>query len=219
MPGILLLDLDGTLIDSVPDLLASCDRLMVPRGHAPFTRPEITAMVGDGAAALVHRMMAARGEETTPADLATFLDDYTAHAADETAAFPGVAETLDRLAGRGWRMAVCTNKPGAATRAILSKLGLLGYFAAVGAGDSFPVRKPDPAHLLATLAEAGASAESAVMAGDHHNDVASAQGAGVPCIFAAWGYGPMSMSAGAQGVAEAFSDLPEIAERLLMARA
>ncbi len=89
------------------------------------------------------------------------------------------------------------------------------FFAAIGGGDSFPVRKPDPAHLLATLAAAGADAGHAVMAGDHRNDIIAATGAGMPCIFAAWGYGPPAMAEGATAVAHSFSDLAVLAERLL----
>jgi phosphoglycolate phosphatase len=114
-------------------------------------------------------------------------------------------------------LAVCTNKPEAAARALLAALGLAGSFAAIGGGDSFPVRKPDPAHVLATLAAAGGVASRAVMAGDHHNDVAAAAGAGMPCIFAAWGYGPAAMAAGAAGVAASFGELVRMAETLLPA--
>jgi phosphoglycolate phosphatase len=131
--------------------------------------------------------------------------------------FPGVPATLRAMADAGWRFAVCTNKPHAAALALLHNLGLERWFAAVGGGDSFAVRKPDPAHLLATLAAAGGSAGRAVMAGDHANDVLAARGAGVPCIFAAWGYGPPTMAEGAAAVAQHFTDLPDVCERLLPA--
>jgi len=88
-------------------------------------------------------------------------------------------------------------------------------FAAVGGGDSFPVRKPDPAHLLATLAAAGADRSRAVMIGDHRNDILAATGAGVPGVFAAWGYGPPSAAEGAAAVAQGFADVPGIVERLV----
>ena len=86
---------------------------------------------------------------------------------------------------------------------------------AIGGGDSFPMRKPDPRHLLATLEAAGGCRELAVMAGDHANDVAAATGAGVPCVFAAWGYGPPEMAQGAVAVAQDFTELVAIARRLL----
>ena len=112
----------------------------------------------------------------------------------------------------GWRSAP-TSRSGGAGAAGGAGPGAL--FAAIGGGDSFPVRKPDPAHLLATLEAAGGEPAHAVMAGDHANDVAAARGAGVPCIFAAWGYGPPSMAEGAVAVAQDFAEMVTIARRLL----
>lgn len=214
-PRTMLLDLDGTLVNSVPDLAAALNRLMQARGLLAFTRPEVAAMVGDGAAALVERAFAARGGGQDAAALGEFLADYGAHAAVRTVLFPGVAEGLRSLAASGWVLAVCTNKPHAPALAVLAALGLDGCFAAVGGGDSFPVRKPDPAHLLATLELAGGAPERAVMVGDHRNDVAAAAGAGMACIFAAWGYGPAAMGKGAAAVAREFSELPALADRLV----
>ncbi len=175
-------------------------------------------MVGDGAAALVQRAMTARARAASAADLDDFLADYGAHAAVESRAFPGVAETLPALREAGWRLAVCTNKPEAPARTLLEALGLLAFFDAVGGGDSFPVRKPDPAHLLATIEAAGGDRAQSVMVGDHHNDVRAAIGAGLPCVFALWGYGPVSMAEGAAARAERFADVPAIAARLLSPR-
>ena len=211
----LVLDLDGTVIDSVPDLCASCNRIAAARGLAPFSPAEVQAMVGDGAAALVRRVLAARGVVATATDLADFLADYMAHVAEHTRVYPGVAETLADMASAGWRLAICTNKPEAPARAILERLGLLDRFAAVAGGDTYPMRKPDPGHVLATLAAAGGVASAAVMVGDHHNDVLSAAGAGVPCIFAAWGYGTPEMAAGAAATAGTFADIAAIARGLL----
>jgi len=217
MAPTLLLDLDGTLVHSVPDLLASMNRLMAAQGLPPFAAPELTRMVGDGAAALVRRAMAARRREVTPADVEAFTADYTAHAAVASRLFDGIAEALQALAGEGWRMAVCTNKPERASRVLLEALGLLPLLAAVGGGDSFPVHKPDPAHLLATLHAAGGSADRALMVGDHRNDVAAAHGAGIPCIWAGWGYGTPEMAAGADARAERPEELPGVV-RAMVAR-
>lgn len=210
----LILDLDGTLVDSVPDLMASCNRLMAARGLPPFSAAEVAGMVGDGVAVLTERAMAARGRRAAAADADALLADYMAHPAAASRCYPGAAAAMDLLAARGWRFAVCTNKPVAAARQVLEALGLLGRFAAVGGGDSYPVRKPDPAHLLATLAEAGGEARAAVMLGDHHNDMAAARGAGVPAIFAAWGYGAEAMAGGAP-VARSFAEVPGLAASLL----
>ena len=153
-----------------------------------------------------------------PTALADFLTDYGAHAAVNTRIYPGVTDGLQALAARGWRMAVCTNKPEAAAHVLLEALGLVHFFAAVGGGDSFPTRKPDPAHVQATIAAAGGDPSLAVMVGDHHNDVVAARGAGLPCIFAAWGYGPASAGADAAARAATFSAVPALAEALLTGR-
>jgi phosphoglycolate phosphatase len=215
MRNTMIFDLDGTLVDSVPDLAAAVNRLMAGRALAPFARPEVARMVGDGARVLLERAFAARGLASDEAALAAFLEDYGAHAAVETTPFPGVAETLEAFAAAGWRMAVCTNKPEAPARMLLAALGLDRHFAAVGGGDSFPVRKPDPGHLRATIAAAGGDLANCVMVGDHHNDILAAAGLDIPCIFAAWGYGPADTGAHAAATAAAFPELPAIAARLV----
>ena len=214
----LVLDLDGTLVDSVPDLAAALNRMAAQRGFAPFTPPETALMVGDGARVLVERACTARGTPFDEASFTAFLSDYTAHAAVESRPFPGAVEALGTLRDRGWLLAVCTNKPAAATHALLDALGLQRWFAAVGGGDSFPTRKPDPAHLLMTLAAAGGTPEAAIMVGDHRNDVQAATGAGLPCIFAGWGYGPAAMSAGATATAATFAELPALADQIVAPR-
>ncbi len=216
-PRVLLLDLDGTLVDTVPDLAAALNRLMVTRGQDSFDFPGTAAMVGDGVARLVEKAFAARGKMPDANAVAEFSQDYAAHAAVDSRLFPGVMETLHDLIGEGWRLAVCTNKPEGAARVLLDALGLTPLMAAVGGGDSFPVRKPDPAHLLATLAAAGGQAGCALMVGDHANDVAASKGAALPCIFAAWGYGPMAMAEGAAAVARDMTEMAAIARRLLPA--
>lgn len=215
MPRCLVLDLDGTLVDSAPDLAAALNRLMAARNLPPFTLAEVAGMVGDGSRTLIDRAFAARAQVPDGTALAEYLADYADNVAVGTALYPGVAATLERLAGAGWRMAVCTNKPEALARAVLAATGVAGFFAAVGGGDSFSTHKPDPAHLLATLAAAGATAGEALMAGDHRNDILAARGAGLPAIFAAWGYGSPAMSDGAAAIADSFADLPGLAERLL----
>ena len=190
-------DLDGTLVDSAPDLHAALDRLMAVKRLPGFARAEVVAMIGDGVRVLLERAYAARGIALDEADLQHFMTDYEANAAVLTRAFDGIPELLGGLRDAGWRLAVCTNKPEGAARVLLSGLGLDGHFSALGGGDSFPMRKPDPGHLRATLAAAGAVPEDAVMIGDHRNDIEAARGAGVRAIFAGWGYGPHSMAGGA----------------------
>lgn len=215
MTRTLILDLDGTLVDSVPDLASALNRLMVARGLAEFDHPATAAMVGDGARALVDRAFAQRGLVADEAAQTSFLADYSANAAVATCPFPDTEAVLRDLAGQGWLLAVCTNKPEIPARALLRALGLEPYFAAIGAGDSFPMKKPDPRHLLSTIALAGGDPARAVMVGDHANDVAAALGAGLACVFAAWGYGPAAMAVGATEIAANFGALPAIVNRLL----
>ena len=175
----------------------------------------MAGFVGDGVARLVQRAFQARGQEPDLDAVAAYSADYTAHATEASRPFAGVPELLRSLRDDGWKLAVCTNKPEAAARVLLEGLGLASLLAAIGGGDSFPVRKPDPAHLLGTLHAAGGTADRAVMAGDHANDVAAARGAGLPCIFAAWGYGRPEMAEGAAAVAHTPAEMVSIARRLL----
>jgi phosphoglycolate phosphatase len=213
----LLLDLDGTLVDTVPDLAAALNRLMDGRGLPVFSRDAVAAMVGDGVGVLVARAFAAHGKEPDAAAVAELTADYTAQVAVESAVYPQVIPTLQGLVQDGWHLAVCTNKPEQAATVLLQALGVLPFLSAVGGGDSFPVRKPDPRHLLETLALAGGSVDSAIVLGDHRNDVAAARGAGIPCIFAAWGYGPATMAEGCPHVAGDITEAAAIANRLLPA--
>jgi phosphoglycolate phosphatase len=212
---LLVFDLDGTLVDSLPDLGAALNRLMAARGLPDFAPKEIAAMIGDGTKILVGRAFAARGRASTTADLDTFLADYTAHAAVATRPYPGVTKTLATLRQAGWRFAICTNKTVAATKVVLKALDLESWFDAIGGGDSFAAHKPDPAHLVGTIAAAGGRIEDAIMTGDHANDVAVAKAVGIPAIFAAWGYGAPGMAAGATATAQHFTDLQTLAPQLL----
>jgi phosphoglycolate phosphatase len=211
-----IFDLDGTLVDSVPDIHAALNRLMAARALPGFTMAQVTGFIGDGVPTLLTRAFAAHGQQPDGGAYAEFLADYEASAAIHTRPFDGIPAALDSLQASGWRLAVCTNKPEAAARLLLDALGLLGRFAAVGGGDSFPTRKPDPAHLLATLQQAGGDPMMAVMIGDHHNDMAAAAGAGVPAVFVTWGYGTRE-AAGAAPVAERPSELPGLLASALAA--
>ena len=217
MTRTLLLDLDGTLVDTVPDLAAALNRLMRSRSLPIFSHPQVAAMVGDGVSVLTARAFAAHGRVPDDRAVGELLADYTANVAVDSRLYPDVLPVLAGLAADGWQLAVCTNKPERAARALLEALGLMPLMCAVGGGDSFPVRKPDPAHLLATLARAGGHAGAAVMLGDHRNDVTAAGQAGLPCIFAAWGYGPREMAAGSAAVAGDITKAAAIAGQLLSA--
>ncbi len=215
MARTLLLDLDGTLVDTVPDLAAALNRLMRSRALPEFSHAEVAAMVGDGVAVLTARAFAARNRQPDDRAVADLTADYTAHVAVHSKLFPDVLPVLTGLTQDGWRLAVCTNKPERAARVLLQTLGLMPLLCAVGGGDSFPARKPDPAHLLATMTLAAGSVDQAVMVGDHRNDVLAAREAGIPSVFAGWGYGAIEMAAGCTAVAHDITEAAAIANRLL----
>lgn len=209
----MLLDLDGTLVDSVRDLADALNRLLAAHGQPPLVEAAVAGLVGDGVAVLVQRGFAARGSAVPAGAVEAFIDDYTPRSAERTRPFRGIPEMLASLRAQGWRLAVCTNKPEAAARALLASLRLAPLIDGLGGGDSFAVRKPDPGHLHATLALTGGEATRAVMLGDHANDVMAARAAGMPVIFAGWGYGPHAMADGAP-TAGSPASVPAIADVL-----
>jgi phosphoglycolate phosphatase len=164
-------------------------------------------MIGDGAKALLDRAFAARGGVAEPRHLTAFIADYQANPVRETICYPGIEAALTTLQEQGRQLGICTNKPIGPTRRILDALGLTRYFAAIIGGDSTPYRKPDPRHLAAVLAEMEVA--SAIMVGDHHNDLAAAAGLGMDAIFVTWGYG------GGYGVADA-THVASTAQELLL---
>ena len=211
-PAALLLDFDGTLVDSAPDLAAALNRVLAEEGRSGLALNDIKAMVGDGVAKLVERGLAATGSLPDEADMpdliARFLELYGAAASQETRPYPGVEETLASLKTAGWRLAVCTNKATQLTVQILADLNMTGWFEAVVGGDSLPVRKPHGGHLLGTLARLPDPPESAIMVGDGINDLRSARDAGLPVVLVTYGYGAGVRSLGADRVIDRFADLP-----------
>lgn len=208
-------DLDGTLVDSAPDIAAAVNRMLARRGFAALAPQAVAAMVGDGVAPLMQRAFAAHGATPDEAAAADYLRDYEANVLVETRLFAGIPEALAALAAAGWRLAVCTNKPARATHLLLDALGIGHLFAAVGGGDSFAAHKPDPRHLAGTIAAAGGAPAESLMVGDHHNDMRAAAGCGVPALFAGWGYGRPGMEQGAAAVVETPAKLPGAAMALL----
>ena len=188
----LIFDLDGTLIDSEPDLRATLNRLLADRGLSPLDAATVRSMIGDGARMLVQRAFAAHHRSAGPAEYGDFLQDYEANAAVATVVYPGIESTLSTLSAAGHKMAVCTNKPEQAARNVLEALRLAAFFAAVVGGDG-PHRKPDPRPLSQALAALGET--DGVMIGDHRNDMAAAQALNLPFIHAAWGYGEVEADA------------------------
>ena len=215
VPPLLVLDLDGTLVDSVDGLMAAANRMLDRHELRRIYADELRPMIGDGLQALAQRILLSRRAKPDDRAVSAYVADYSAHADQSARLFPGIETLLHDAAAAGWRLAVCTNKPAAPARMMLDALGIGGLFAAIGGGDSFPSRKPDPAHLLGTVALARGLRQRAVLVGDHRNDVAAARGAGLPAIFAGWGYGSPDMRQGAAAVAEEPGAVLEIARRLV----
>ena len=189
-PALVVFDLDGTLIDSAPDMHRAVNLMLADLGCPSLSLPEIRTMVGDGASALIARALAAR--QCVTADpgkaLAQFLEHYEANPTAFTKTFPGVPETLERLRAFGLTLAICTNKPSRLTHMILERLGIERFFVRVIAGDTLPFRKPDPRALIEVLNVFGTPPAAAIMVGDSEVDAATAHAANVPFVLMTYGY-------------------------------
>lgn len=193
LPRLVMFDLDGTLIDSVPDLAEAVDRMLIELGRAPAGVEKVRDWVGNGARVLVRRALAggldhaAVGEAETEQALARFLDIY-ADCHNLTALYPGVHELLEALSTAAVELAVVTNKPERFVAPLLEQVGLGGYFRWIIGGDTLPQQKPDPAALLQVMRLAGVEAAQSLFVGDSRNDVLAARAAAVPCIAVSYGY-------------------------------
>lgn len=185
----LLFDLDGTLVDSMPDLRAALNVMLAEVRRRELTPDEVRYMIGDGTHALVERALAATGTVTDfEAAHQRFLQLYEAAPAKLSRLYPGVETTLESLRVSGACLAICTNKPQSATLGVLEAFGIAGYFDAVLGGDAVPFRKPDPRHLQAAIQRLGVATSEAVMIGDNENDYTAARAAGIPIILMRYGY-------------------------------
>jgi phosphoglycolate phosphatase len=211
-PTVLVFDLDGTLIDSAPDLAQAVNALLAELGKPPLTEAAIRPMIGDGARLLLARALAAAGLDAPPHAFDRFMEHYLAHVADRTRPYPDVLSTLQALRVRGYAMGICTNKPFEATQRVLEAYGLAGFFGAVIGGDSLPQRKPDPEPLLAAIAGLGGTRSQAVMIGDSANDVLCARAAAVTAILIPSDYGTPAEDADLK--LTRFSELPAALARL-----
>jgi len=185
-------DLDGTLIDSAPDLRAAANTVLAEAGRPPLDLPTIRRFVGDGVRKLIERAFATTGPALTAAELdratARYTALYEAAATVLTRPYEGVIETLQRLRASDLKLAVCTNKPAQAAGIVLAELGLAPLFDAVSGGDSVARRKPDPAHVLDALERIGGSPRAAAMVGDNEHDIAAGKAAGLFTIAVTYGY-------------------------------
>jgi phosphoglycolate phosphatase len=214
--GPIVFDLDGTLIDSAPDLAQALNRVLGDHGVPPVEADKVRHMVGDGAVTLIERSFAAAGRHFDTARpeafRQSFLDHYAACLTDRTVPNDGVVAVLEELRAAGRRLAVCTNKPAGMSEVILERLELAHFFDAVLGGDSLAVAKPHPAPLLTAIERAGGGA-GAVMVGDSHTDVATARAAGVAVVVVSFGYTRIApRELGADAVIDHFDELvPAIA--------
>jgi phosphoglycolate phosphatase len=189
---VIAFDLDGTLVDTAPDLISALNYVLDREGLAPLPMQSARTMIGAGARRLIERALELEGRYTSTDDISRltkdFIDYYAAHIANESRPFEGLETALDKLAAQGFRFAVCTNKLEFLSRLLLDELGLSARFAAICGADTFGVSKPDPAILRQTVALAGGELSSAVMVGDAGTDVGVARRAGIPVIGVEFGY-------------------------------
>jgi len=219
-PPTLVLDLDGTLVDTAADLLATLNVILERQGLPPVSLSQARDMIGRGARAMLEAGFAAHGPVPQREELddlfADFIAHYSDHIATESAPYPGALAALDRFAAEGWQLAVCTNKLEGLARRLLDEIGLSERFAVIAGQDTFGVRKPDPRHLLETIRRAGGEAATAVMVGDSELDIAAARAAGIPSVGVTFGYasGPIA-DHGPDAVIDHFDELFETAGRLI----
>lgn len=207
---LVFMDLDGTLVDTAPDLTDAVNRMLADLGRAPYADSTVSRWIGNGVKRLVKRALTGTMDGEPEADqfdrgYALFLRHYGQHLSDRGAAFPGAESALAQLRTAGFRLVCITNKAAAFTLPLLDLLDLRRYFDLVLSGDTLPKCKPDPLPLLHACAEFGVAPEEAVLVGDSENDVRAARAAGAGIICVRYGYN--------QGV-----DLAELAPDLLIDR-
>jgi phosphoglycolate phosphatase len=197
-PALVLFDLDGTLVDTAPDIARALAAALAGTGVPPLSLENVKRMVGDGARELIRRALAAVPSDATREQAAfdRFLASYRENLCVASRLYPGVVEGLAALRGDGAALAVVTNKPGDLARSLLGTLGIARSFQAIiGDGDGFP-RKPDPAAATSVLAKLRASPERTVVVGDGLPDMRLARALGATAVAATWGYVPAAALAG-----------------------
>ncbi|MAW86430.1 MAG: phosphoglycolate phosphatase [Phyllobacteriaceae bacterium] len=218
-PQAIFFDLDGTLVDSAPDLAASVNEVLALEDHAPLTLDEVRAMIGNGVRKLVERAFAARGialeDVALDARTDTMMQVYGRQVTDRTTLMPG-AETIVKAYHRaGVKLGVVTNKPEGFTRAILDHFGFSGLVPVVVGGDTGPERKPAPDMLLHAAQEAGFHASRCLMVGDSPADAGAARAAGMACVLVRGGYTNVPVEEiPCDGVIDSLAGLGQAIERL-----
>ena len=191
-PRIVVFDLDGTLVDTAPDLIAALNYVLDREGMPPVPLKSARNMIGAGARKLIERGLEVEGRAMSPDDVSRLMKDFIAyyadHIADASRPFEGLEAALDDLERQGFRFAVCTNKLEWLSKLLLEKLDLSRRFAAICGADTFGVAKPDPVILQQTVVRAGGQLSGAIMVGDAGPDIGVARRAGIPVIGVEFGY-------------------------------
>jgi len=222
-PDIVVFDLDGTLVDTAPDLINALNFVLDREGMPPVPLHAARNMIGAGARKLIERGLEVDGRITSAEDitrmLGDFIDYYAAHIADASRPFEGLEGALDELSSRGFRFAVCTNKLEWLSKLLLDQLQLSSRFSAICGADTFGVSKPDPMFLRETIARAGGNPSAAVMVGDAGPDIGVARRAGIPVIGVEFGYTEVPIAELKPDLLIGhMRDLPDAVERLMAPR-
>lgn len=220
---VIAFDLDGTLIDTAPDLLDALDLVLSGHGIAPVDRAEARNMIGGGARLLIVRALGAADITLPDAEVEAMTKRFIASYADNIAVgsrpFPGLLEALDRLDAKGAALAVCTNKLEHLARLLLDALDLTARFAVITGADTYPRSKPDPLPLISTISAAGGAVDRSIMVGDSITDVRTARAAGVPVVAVSFGYTETPPGElGADRLIHHFEELEHAVDALLAGR-
>ena len=220
----IVFDLDGTLIDTAPDLISTLNLILGREGLPPVEYDAARRMIGGGARGMIEKALAAEGRPGSKAELdrmfGAFIEYYAAHIADRSRPFPQLEATLDRLAGEGHRLAVCTNKLEWLSVRLLDTLQLTRHFAAICGQDTFGMQKPDPQMLRLTIARAGGETSRAIMVGDSGTDIRTSRAATVPVIAVDFGYSEVPIALlRPDRIIGSFADLPAAIRDIEAARA
>lgn len=220
LPPIVVFDLDGTLAETAPNIMATLNVILQQEGLAALPVERARELVGAGARALIERGFKVSGRPLDAQRLEELFEEFLLIYAEDVASashlYDGALDAMDALAEAGYALAVCTNKPILHTRLILEHFGIGGRFAAVAGRDSFPFHKPDPRHLTMTIETAKGDKGRAVMIGDSRTDIATARAAGIPCICVPFGYTDVPIETLEPDlVIQHFAALPEAVSRIL----
>jgi phosphoglycolate phosphatase len=215
-------DLDGTLIDTAPDLISTLNVILAKEGMPPVDYDAARRMIGGGARVMIEKALAAEGRACPKPEVdrmfRAFIEHYAAHIADHSRPFPHLEATLENLSGAGHRLAVCTNKLEWLSVRLLNMLNLSRHFAAICGQDTFGVQKPDPKMLRLTIERAGGESNCAIMVGDSGTDIRTARAATVPVVAVDFGYSEVPIATlEPDRVIGSFADLP-LAVREIAAR-